>query len=107
MRLILSALAVVLLAGPALAQTTLTAPTTTAPTAPAVQPPTAPVAKPAPKPKRPTFDERFDSANITHDGKLTLDQAKKGKMRGVVKYFADIDIGKKGFISKADVETFR
>jgi hypothetical protein len=101
MRLLASALAFAfaLLCVPAWAQTTPAAPATTA------SPATAP--KPAPKVVRPPFTDRFDTANASHDGKLTLDQARKGKMRGVVKYYSAIDTDKKGYITKADVDTFR
>jgi hypothetical protein len=73
-----------------------------------VQTPAAPpAAKPAAKPRRAPFAERFDAANTTHDGRLTLDQARAGKLRGVMKNFAAIDAGKKGYVTKADIETFR
>ena len=103
MRLLASALTLALLALPAMAQTAPSSPTTPAPVAAA--PTTAP--KPTPKLVRPPSNDRFDTANASHDGKLTLDQAKKGKMRGVVKYYSAIDTDKKGYITKADVDVFR
>ena len=103
MRLLAATFGFALLAIPAMAQTASAAPTTATPITAA--PATAP--KPAPKLVRPPFTDRFDTANASHDGKLTLDQAKKGKMRGVVKYYGAIDADKKGYITKADVDSFR
>ena len=110
MRILTVALGAALIAAPAFAQTTQVAPAT--PAAPAVTapgttaaPPAATTAKPV-KPRLP-FVQRFDNANTTRDGKLTLDQAKSAKMTGVIKHFAAIDKDKHGYITKADVEAFR
>ena len=48
---------------------------------------------------RQTFQEHFDSANITHDGHLTLDQAKAAKWTAVVRRFEKIDADHKGYIT--------
>lgn len=101
MRLLAPVLALALASGAALAQTTPAAPATGTP------PATTQGTKPATTKPRIPFETRFDNANTTHDGKLTLDQAKAAKMRGVVKHFTAIDKDKKGYITKADVEAFR
>ena len=100
MRLIISVLALGLLALPGFAQTQ-PAP---APAPAAAAPGTATAVPPV---KRVPFEQRFDAANTSHDGKLTLAQAKAGKLRGVTRYFALIDTGKKGFVTKDDVAAFR
>lgn len=115
MRILTVALGAALIAAPAFAQTTQVAPATPAAPAvtapgttaapPAATPPAATTAKPV-KPRLP-FVQRFDNANTTRDGKLTLDQAKSAKMTGVIKHFAAIDKDKHGYITKADVEAFR
>ena len=78
-----------------------TAPATTAPatTAPAATTP----ATATPRAHR-TFDERFAAANTTHDGKLTLDQAKAGHLRAVARDFAIIDKSKKGYVTLDEVK---
>lgn len=75
-------------------------------------PPPALATKPAtPAPAAPavarahrTFDERFAAANTTHDGKLTLDQAKAGHLRAVARDFAVIDKSKKGYVTLDEVK---
>ena len=81
-----------------LAQTTPVAPVTAPPaaSAPAVTPKAA-------KPSR--IEQRFTAANTTHDGHLTLDQAKTAKMSSVVKHFATIDRGGKGYVTLDDLQT--
>jgi len=104
MRWLYVGLTAAMIAGPALAQTAAPA----APAAPAAAAPAT--AAPAAKAKgagKEKFEQRFDAANTTHDGKLTLDQAKAGKLHGVVKQFAAIDTGNKGYVTKADVEAYR
>ena len=49
---------------------------------------------------------RFDAANSTHDGHLTLAQAQAGGMRGVVRHFEQIDLGHKGFVTLGDVRQY-
>lgn len=106
MRLALTALLAALAAGPALAQqispmtgTTAGPPTTAPSAAPAT---TAPAAAPARR-TRQTMQQRFDAANTTHDGKLTLDQAKAGHMPQVAKDFDAIDTAKKGYVTMDDI----
>lgn len=51
------------------------------------------------------LSRRFGSANTTHDGHLTLDQARKAKWTQVVKHFPQIDADKKGFVTEQDIKT--
>lgn len=62
---------------------------------------TAPVVTHVARPTR--MEKRFNDANTTHDGKLTLDQAKTAKMTNVVKHFAVIDRGTKGYVTIDDL----
>jgi hypothetical protein len=83
MRILLPLLAVALLALPANAQTATTKPVHT----------------------RLTMEQRFEQANVTHDGHLTLDQAKSG-YRTMARHFATIDQDKKGFITEDDIRSY-
>ncbi len=49
------------------------------------------------------MQQRFDAANTTHDGKLTLDQAKAANMTSVVNSFDKIDSGSKGYVTMDDI----
>lgn len=89
-----------------------TAPPTPAPSAPAAAASgaaahTAPAAqtKASPKPHRMTWQERFAAANTTHDGHLTLQQAKAGYFT-ISRHFNEIDADKKGYVTVADVATW-
>jgi hypothetical protein len=76
--------------------------------APAAAPPaTSAPAAPAPKhPARVTrLEQRFIDANTSHDGHLTLEQAKTAKMSSTVKHFATIDRGAKGYVTMDDMKT--
>ena len=53
------------------------------------------------------MEQRFDAANTTRDGKLTLAQAKAAKIDPVVKNFEAIDRDHKGYVTKADIHAFR
>jgi hypothetical protein len=46
---------------------------------------------------------KFEAANVTHDGKLTLQQAQDGGLRKVAKHFAEIDRDNKGFVTLQDI----
>jgi hypothetical protein len=48
---------------------------------------------------------RFASANTTHDGKLTRDQASTG-MPMVAKHFDEIDTQKNGYVTLPQIEAF-
>ena len=105
MRPSLIAAMVALLALPAMAQTAAPAPAPgSVPTVQALPDPNSVGAKP----KKPhlTLDQRFDAANTTHDGRLTLDQARKAQLRSVSKNFAKIDIDKKGYVTRDEVRAY-
>jgi hypothetical protein len=97
MRLLLPLAAFALIALPALAQTSSP---TTAPAAAAVKAPAAP----APH-HRLTMNERFAKANSTHDGRLTLAQAKTGYPT-VARHFTEIDTAKKGYVTEPQIQAW-
>ncbi|WP_297371241.1 hypothetical protein [Acidocella sp.] len=49
----------------------------------------------------------FYTANTTHDGHLTLAQAKAANFRPVIDHFAEIDVKKRGYITFYDIEAWR
>ena len=104
MRLTMIAAALALLAGPVLAQPAQSP-------APRSGPPTtaqaAAPADAAPRHRRRTMQERFDAANTTHDGHLTLEQARAGHMNAVVRDFAAIDMAKRGYVTLDDIKAHR
>ncbi|MFM0627275.1 EF-hand domain-containing protein [Paraburkholderia xenovorans] len=51
------------------------------------------------------LQSRFASANATHDGKLTKDQAAAG-MPMVARHFDEIDTQKAGYITLPQIEAF-
>lgn len=51
---------------------------------------------------RMSWQKRFEQANATHDGHLTLQQAKDG-YRIVAHHFSEIDAGKKGYVTIDDI----
>jgi hypothetical protein len=105
MRLALPLAALALLAVPAYAQTTPPA-VAPSPTSAAVPQATAAPASAAPAPHpRLGMDQRFGNANTTHDGHLTLDQAKAGYPT-VAKHFTQIDATKKGYITEDDIRAW-
>jgi hypothetical protein len=79
-----------------------------APTPPAASTSSGP-ATPAARPHRGrrTLAERFDAANTTHDGKLTLAQARAGHMNAVARDFAQIDKEKHGYVTIDDIRSFQ
>jgi predicted outer membrane protein len=97
MRLVPTLAAFALIALPALAQTS--SPTATQPTA-AVKASTDTTQH-----HRLTADERFAKANTTHDGHLTLAQAKAGYPT-VARHFAEIDAAKKGFVTEDQIRAW-
>ena len=69
---------------------------------------TQPVPKPAPSASTHTqlkWEQQFAQANTSHDGHLTLDQAKTGYI-SIVRRFADIDTGNKGFVTEDDIRAW-
>ena len=61
----------------------------------------------ASKPTHPhaTMQQRFEHANVTHDGHLTLDQAKTG-YKSVARHFDAIDQDKKGYVTEDDIRAY-
>ena len=109
-RIVLAALlmggAATLPARPAAAQTD--GPQADGPQADGPQTDVAPTA-PAPDQRtaRPPLRARFAAANTTHDGRLTLAQAEAAGMRNVARNFDTIDVGRKGYVTLADIHAFR
>ena len=104
MRLALPLAALALLAVPAYAQTAPPAAVPSPTSAPAPHAGAAATPAPAPHP-RVGMDQKFTSANTTHDGHLTEDQAKTGYPT-MARHFAAIDATKKGYITEADIRTW-
>jgi hypothetical protein len=52
-----------------------------------------------------TLHERFEQANVTHDGHLTLDQAKTG-YKSLVRHWDAIDRDKKGYVTEDDIRAY-
>lgn len=50
---------------------------------------------------------QFYAANTTHDGHLTLAQAKAADYKPVADHFADIDVKKRGYVTFYDIEAWR
>jgi hypothetical protein len=69
-------------------------------------PPPGDAAAPPPAGHRAPLRERFEAANTTHDGKLTLDQARAAHLVGVVRHFSEIDADHKGYVTLQDVHTW-
>ena len=53
------------------------------------------------------FIERFQVANTTGDGRLTLAQAQAGGMPMVVRRFDAIDVQHKGYVTLQDIRAYR
>jgi hypothetical protein len=49
--------------------------------------------------------QRFANANVTHDGRLTLEQAQAG-MPMVAQNFAEIDVDHKGYVTLPEIRMF-
>jgi hypothetical protein len=105
MRFYAPLIALALASMPALAQTPNPAsaaqplPSASAPSASA---PTNPRAQQA---KRPPLKQRFDAANTTHDGHLTLEQAQAG-LPHVACHFNKIDKGGKGYVTLEEIRRY-
>ena len=74
------------------------------------QPATPPTAQPSTQPPaggwQQKFIAKFDAANTTHDGHLTLAQAQAAGMKRIVKNFAQIDTGNKGYVTLSDIQAW-
>ncbi len=53
------------------------------------------------------FMAKFQAANVTHDGRLTQQQAAAGGMRKVAQNFAQIDRDQKGYVTIQDLRAWR
>jgi hypothetical protein len=49
---------------------------------------------------------KFYTANTTHDGHLTLAQAKTGNLKMVVDHFAEIDTKHRGYVTFYDIQAW-
>jgi hypothetical protein len=63
------------------------------------------VVAPTPAHTRLTWEQRFAQANISHDGHLTLEQAKGGYL-SIARHFAEIDAEHKGFVTLDDIRAW-
>ncbi len=74
-------------------------------------PPTAPPAASTTAPAQPhhavrmSMQQRFDAANTSHDGKLTMEQAQAGMPR-VAHHFSAIDKDNKGYVTLEDIHAY-
>jgi hypothetical protein len=53
------------------------------------------------------FLDRFNAANTTHDGRLTLEQAQAAQMPRLVRHFDEIDAQHKGYVTLQDIRAWR
>jgi hypothetical protein len=60
---------------------------------------------PSSNPKRAKWQERFGQANLAHNGRLTLEEA-KGGYRPVAKHFQEIDVEGKGYVTADDIRAW-
>ncbi|WP_297492288.1 hypothetical protein [Acidocella sp.] len=52
------------------------------------------------------FVMKFYAANTTHDGHLTLAQARAGGLRSIADHFSDIDVKQRGYVTLYDIEAW-
>jgi DNA-binding transcriptional regulator YdaS (Cro superfamily) len=64
-----------------------------------------PTESPAPAKHRSSLAQRFSDANVTHDGHLTLDQARAG-LPMAARHFAAIDKDSKGYVTLDDLQAY-
>jgi hypothetical protein len=81
------------------------APPATAPTPAPEQAPPAPPSQPSGRPAHIPFKQRFEQANVSHDGRLTPEQAQA--LPFIAHHFAAIDAGGKGYVTWQDIQAYR
>ncbi len=75
---------------------------------PSVAPPVQSPVPPGPaRPLARGLVARFNDANATHDGRLTLAQARASHLAWVVRHFAEVDAAGKGYVTLADLQAYR
>ena len=94
----------ILFAGAAHAQAPLTG--TTAPLGSPAAPHAAPAAAPAAAHHGHTLQQQFETANVTHDGHLTQEQA-RAHMPSVARDFAEIDKDHHGYVTVDEIRDHR
>ena len=58
------------------------------------------------RPPHMTMAQKFDAANVTHDGRLTREQAQGGRMGMIVRNFDQIDVDHKGYVTVQDIRAW-
>ena len=58
------------------------------------------------RPPHMTMNQRFDAANTTNDGRLTLEQAQAAHMGNIVRNFGQIDADRKGYVTRQDIQAW-
>jgi hypothetical protein len=70
-------------------------------------PPPAAATQPQPRAQGQRFSERFQAANTTGDGRLTLAQAQAGNLPMIARNFDAIDVQHKGYVTLEDIQAYR
>lgn len=104
MRLLSALLLLPLLVGQAHAQSAATPSAAPAPGAAPAAAAAAAVNAASPR-HRMSWQQHFAQANTTHDGHLTRQQAEQGYPT-IARHFAEIDAGKKGFVTVDDINAW-
>jgi hypothetical protein len=74
---------------------------------PGMQPPPGPGMAGPGMPRGKGWRAKFEMANVTHDGRLTREQAQAAGMRGVAVHFDQIDADHKGYVTMQDIRAWR
>jgi hypothetical protein len=75
------------------------------PNNPQTEPPPQPGAAAYPSARPSNLAQRFAAANVTHDGRLTRDQAEAG-MPMVARNFDSIDLDHEGYVTLSEIQGF-
>jgi hypothetical protein len=65
-----------------------------------------PQAEAPPGPRAGSLTQRFAMANVTHDGRLTREQAEAAGWQMVVRNFPAIDVDQKGFVTLDEIRAW-